>query len=89
MALHRATRGFVMRSVPRGITSNRGAPSVRDRVRDPRPPLHVVDVEPGAEVGTSLCGRPDMKVIDDDWSRGLGGCSECRAAAHQLLAAGG
>jgi len=72
-----------MRSVPRGHRRGGGAPSMRDRVRDPLPPLHVVDVEPGASEGTALCGTPGVKVIDEHWQRGLGGCSVCRAAGRK------
>jgi len=72
-----------MRSVPRGRPGQGGVPSMRDRVRDPLPPLHVVDVEPGATEGTALCGRTGVKVIDEHWERGLGGCSQCRAEARK------
>jgi hypothetical protein len=43
----------------------------------------VVDVEPGTTEGTSLCGRDGVKVIDEHWERGRGGCSECRAEARR------
>jgi hypothetical protein len=75
-----------MRSVPRGLHRHGGAPSIRDRVRDPLPPLHVVDVEPGVTEGTALCGRPGVKVIDEHWERGLGGCSQCRAEGRKRAA---
>jgi len=82
MTLHRATTGFDWTDAPRGIGSPRVA-LLEDRERLPRSPLHVVDVAVGATEGESLCGVPNLDVVDEHWERGLGGCPACRAEARR------